>query len=274
MEKLKAKFCRYDMVCDNPKIGSVEVIPLPEFYYTKSEIEIAQTHVHTFYEIVWFLEGEGSHTVDFTEYPITPNTFFFIAPGQLHSFTRNNSQKGVVMKICNHLLEEELSAEGILMKYNLFSNYDSVPFKKTSPESVPLIEAIVRQIEAETKNADSIGHHDYLQSLVKILLIQIERCQIGRDDTIFSVTRTAHRTFLAFRREIERNYRTKHTVKEYADLLNISTKTLNNYISECSSFSPLEMINNRIILEAKRLLRYSNMMIKEIAFELGFDEPS
>ena len=57
-------------------------------------------------------------------------------------------------------------------------------------------------------------------------------------------------------------------------LLNVSTKTLTLYVNECSNNSPLELINNRIVLEAKRLLRYSILSVKEIAFRLGFEDPS
>ena len=57
-------------------------------------------------------------------------------------------------------------------------------------------------------------------------------------------------------------------------MLNITSKTLTQYVGECSTQSPLSLINNRIILEAKRLLRYSNFSVKEIAFRLGFEDPS
>ena len=67
---------------------------------------------------------------------------------------------------------------------------------------------------------------------------------------------------------------TKHTVKEYAEDLNISTKTLTNYIYESTHTTPLKLINERIILEAKRQIQFSSIKIKEIAYILGFDDPS
>ena len=57
-------------------------------------------------------------------------------------------------------------------------------------------------------------------------------------------------------------------------MLNVAVRTLNKCVNECSGNSPLTLINNRIILEAKRMVRYTEMMIKEIALELGFDDPS
>ena len=65
-----------------------------------------------------------------------------------------------------------------------------------------------------------------------------------------------------------------HTVKEYANHLNVSVKTLTNSVDASSCSTPLKIINDKSILEAKRQLCYTDLKIKEIAFRLGFDEPS
>lgn len=65
-----------------------------------------------------------------------------------------------------------------------------------------------------------------------------------------------------------------HTVKEYANLLNVSAKTLTNCVYESSHSTPLSLINERIVLEAKRQLLHSSLKVKEIAFRLGFEDPS
>ena len=274
MQHLKQTYCHFDIVCENPKGDSVEIARMPEFFTSYPEIETSRTHVHPFYEIIWFKKGSGVHTVDFTNYPVADNTVFFIAPGQLHSFSGSHNQEGIVMKICAHLLSDIACNEEVLLKYNVFNTYDGVPFKKISSQCAEKISGLIELIENEMSQSDMIGHKDMLHSLVTMMLVNIERCQEEKNSAIFTTSRTAHRVFLAFRREIELSYRKMHTVKEYADKLNISTKTLTNYVAECSDFSPLEMINNRIILEAKRMLRYSNLMVKEIAADLGFDDPS
>lgn len=274
MEQLKQTYCRYDMVCDNPKGDGVEIVHMPEFFSTKPDIETSLAHVHPFYEIVWFSKGAGTHTVDFADYPVADNTLFFISPGQVHSFDGNHHCQGMVIKICAHLIDDAPEADSVLLKYNVFGAYDSVPFRRITPRCAEIIAGIASKLEQETLHTGHIGHRDYMQALVKMMIIQIERCQDERSAPVFTPARSAHRTFLAFRREIERNYRTTHTVKEYADRLGVSTKSLTNHVAECSDFSPLEMINNRITLEAKRMLRYSDMMVKEIAAAVGFEDPS
>lgn len=274
MDQLKQTFCRYDMVCDNPKGNCIEVVSMPDFFASMPELETSQTHVHPFYEIIWFQKGEGTHTVDFTDYPVSDNTIFFIAPGQAHSFHQNHASEGLVIKICSHLLDDLATDDGVLLKYNVFNTYDSLPFKQITSTCAESVMGILTLLNKEIDKNEAIGHKSYIRSLITMMLLEIERCQLEENPPYFSTSRTAHRVFLAFRREIERNYRQMHTVKEYAELLNVGIKSLTNYVTECSSFSPLEIINNRIILEAQRMLRYSDLMVKEIAAELGFEDAS
>jgi AraC-like DNA-binding protein len=71
---------------------------------------------------------------------------------------------------------------------------------------------------------------------------------------------------------VENHFKTKHTVAEYADLLNKSPKTLSNLFAKLGSKSPLSFIQDRKMLEAKRMLRYSDKAVKEIAYELGYED--
>lgn len=273
MEHLKKIYCNYEMVCEAPSGGGVEIVPMPGFFEEKKGVEADYAHIHNFYEIVWFKEGDGVHYVDFNEYPVTPGAIFFISPGQVHTFDRLHNQHGYVMKICEDLLNS-LSGEDIAyLKYNVF-NADTVPYYHISEADAAKLDLIVQALSDESHQGGSIGHKDYLRSLVRMLIIRIERSNDDKEHQMLNITKTSHKTFLAFRQLVEENYRTLHTVKDYAQQLLVSTKTLTNYVAECSPRSPLEIINNRIIVEAKRQLRYSDLMVKEIAYGLGFDDPS
>ena len=107
-----------------------------------------------------------------------------------------------------------------------------------------------------------------------MFLIHIQRNAQRGNGIPLCINNSANRTFVKFRQLLEKNYMTKHTVKEYAEDLNISTKTLTNYIYESTHTTPLKLINERIILEAKRQIQFSSIKIKEIAYILGFDDPS
>ena len=275
MEQLKKIFCRYDMVCDNPTGVGFEIHTMPEFFDEKHGMETDSAHLHGFYEIIWFREGEGVHYVDFNEYPVSPGTVFFISPGQVHSFDSRHDQKGIVMKICSELLTDELQGDdGIYLRYNVFNAFDHIPYVRVSGDDTDRFSSIVNAMLSELKENGSIGQKEYLRSLIRIFIISILRCNNLKEAPVLNPVRPSHKAFLAFRRLLEENYRSVHTVKEYASMLHVTGKTLTQYVNECSPYTPLELINNRILLEAKRMLRYSLLPIKEIAFNLGFEDPS
>ena len=79
---------------------------------------------------------------------------------------------------------------------------------------------------------------------------------------------------MQFRQQLEHHFRQKHSVQEYAELLKVSSKTLTRSVYDVARTTPFKMIHARIALEARRLLEYSDMKIKEIGYEVGFDDPS
>ena len=80
--------------------------------------------------------------------------------------------------------------------------------------------------------------------------------------------------YAKFVQMVEDNYIESHAVKDYIEKLGVSQTTLNQYTQQYAKTTPLKIINNRIILEAKRLLRYSTTRTKQIAFYLGFKDDS
>lgn len=258
MNELKEIFCRYDMVCDNPSGVGMELYRMPEFFQQLKGMETDTMHLHGFYEIIWFQKGSGTHYVDFNQYAIAPGTIFFISPGQIHSFDTKHDQEGYVLKICAELFDDFVSLSCVTVQ-----DKDSAA-----------LEMLIGAMQEELKKEDSLGHREALHALVKLFVIMVRRSYAGMNPFAPNPHKVSYKAFLNFRKLIEENYCRLHTVKDYASLLNVSSKTLTLYVNECSKYSPLELINNRIILEAKRLLRYSVLSVKEIAFRLGFEDPS
>ena len=263
----------YKAVCEAPSGTGFHIDHMPDFLY-KGDIDDGVPHVHTFYEILWFQEGTGSHFVDFQEYPIHPGTIFFLTPGQVHHFDGSDAYKGVAIKLCTDFMQSRGEDSDLFVKYDLFHTFDTTPYYIIDDGTAAQLQVLVESMEEELKISKDVGHIDMLRSLLKIFLIKVHR--YGRKDGELRLDglKPAHRLFVQFRRMLEKDYATKHTVQEYADGLNVAVRTLNKCVNECSGRSPLAFITERIMLEAKREVRYSNLMIKEIAYNLGFEDPS
>lgn len=263
----------YNNVCNVPRGANVNIDYMPDSF-VDDDMDNNAPHVHTFYEIIWFREGGGKHFVDFQEYPIEKNMLFFLSPGQVHCFDDCLKHKGILIKFCTDFLKDEGVDDDLFIKYNLFRAFDTIPCCTITEETAQQLLFVLDKLKQEQENADKVGHEDMLRSLTRIFLIIIQRHCERHGAEVLSDRKPAHRLFVLFRKSIEQHFMEYHTVKEYADVLNVSPKTLSNSVLESAGVTPLTMINDRITLEAKRLLRYSNLITKEIADYLGYEDPS
>lgn len=270
-------FQMYPAVCNAPGGNGFRVEHMPELFMA-SEVDDCLAHVHSFYEILWFQEGTGLHTVDFTDYRVKPGTIFFLSPGQVHHFDKKEGYKGVAIKMCTDMMKDSASISSainqLFLKYNAFHNYDSVPYYIIDEKTERLLLPLVQEMEDESKRQGEFGNIDILKSLLCIFMAKIERYGTHEAQEKLDNLKPSHQLFIQFRKMLEQEYTHLHTVQDYADRLNVAIRTLHKSVNECSGKTPLTLINDRIILEAKRMVRYSNMMIKEISADLGFEDPS
>lgn len=266
-------FKKYDLNKKQNDDVEFKIFEMPDFFNNNGNAPM-QPHIHSFYQIIWYQKGNGNHYVDFKSYPIKDNTLFFISPGQIHYFDNNKKNIGYIIHFNESFMSDETSSENVFLKYNVFNAFDTVPFYNIEESKVDRLNYIMEEMKIETENIGSFAHKDYLTYLVKMFLIYIQRIGNRGSGTPLCVNNSLNRLFVQFRLILEQNYKKIHSVKEYANLLNVSTKTLTNSVLESSNSTPLKIINDRIILEAKRQLKHSSLQIKEIAFQLGFEDPS
>lgn len=263
----------YKSVCEAPEGDGLHIEYLPQLLQEDMQGNCTP-HVHLFYEIIWFKETGGYHAIDLQQYPVKANTLFFLSPGQVHHFDGETLHKGIVVKFCTDFLKEEKDNDDVFIKYNVFNAFDTTPYCVITDETAEQLQFIINKMEEEKKRDGAFGHLDMLRSLVKIFLIQI--CRKGIKNEVLSANRmkASHQLYMQFRKLLEKKYKKMHVVADYAQELNVSVKTLANSVNEYSGKSPLAFINDRIILEAKRLLRFTDLAIKEISYLLGFEDSS
>lgn len=263
----------YRAVCETPSGSGFNIDYMPDFLY-RGEIDDGTPHVHTFYEIIWFQGGEGRHFVDFQEYPVCPGSIFFLTPGQVHHFDGSSDYRGLTIKLCTDFMQSSGDDVDLFVKYNVFHTFDTTPYYIIDESTAAELQILVKEMETELAEGPSFGHIDVLRALLKLFLIKVHRHGHQEGELRIDDLKPAHKLFVQFRRMLEKEFTSMHTVQEYADGLNVAVRTLNKSVNECSGRSPLTFINERIMLEAKRQVRYSNLMFKEIAFNLGYDDPS
>lgn len=161
--------------------------------------------------------------------------------------------------------DSEVSCKGLL-----FYGANQLPYFQIPDDEMEKFETFWRMFQIEMQSKDDL-QLEMLQMMLKrfiILCTRIYKSQMNFTKLEFKeVDMIRDFQFL-----VEQHFKTKHSVQEYADLLNKSVKTLANTFSKASDKSPLQIIHERKVLEAKRMLRYTDKPIKEIAYELGFED--
>lgn len=270
--KHKSSIEQYHLHKDHPEELQFEIYCLKE-YLAESQGHANEPHIHSFYQIIWFADGTGEHLVDFNRYDVHKNSLFFIPKGQIHYFD-HNKYEGYIIHFNEGFLADGQDVVDVFLKHNIFNSFENEPVFAISDNYIDQFLHLLSQMQKEMQTPQEFAHRDYLKHLLNLFLIQIQRLGKRNNSRDLSISNPHHIIYVKFRQLLETNYKNMHTVSEYADGLNISSKTLTNYTREISFQTPLEIINERLVLEAKRLLSHSALNINEIGFQLGFDDPS
>lgn len=237
----------------------------------------SRPHIHSFYQIIWFHSGNGKHFVDFQEYEVFDNAIFFIAMNQVHYFDSNSDYKGILIHFNESFLVQDSNEVAYFLKCSLFNNPYQQPSCCIGKGIETVLESYIQQIRRELEEGEEFGREELLKIYLKAFLVQVQRRKNAFEQTegktpfIVDEKRMQLVQFVNF---IDDNYMKGLSVAEYAQLMYISSRTLSDLTSQLLNKTPSLMIQERIILEAKRLLLHSSLNINQIGYRLGFDDPS
>jgi AraC-like DNA-binding protein len=228
---------------------------------------------NNFFTLIWVMEGAGKVNADFDGYSFEANSLFTFAPYQPYVFTTTKLIKGIAIYFhfdffCIHKHQKELELNGVL-----YNNVYQPPFVKVDENSAATFKMLCEQIEAEMQHA-ALAQHELLVSYLKIFLITASRLKIEQQPKVAEMVKDSKEPFILqkLKDAIEENFKTKHTASEYADLLYISPKALAKITKTHFNKTLSSLINERIIIEAKRELYLTDKTVKEIAYELGYED--
>jgi AraC-like DNA-binding protein len=231
-------------------------------------------HLHSYYQLIWFKEGVGTHFVDFKAYAVAANTLFFIAKNQVHHFDEQPYQ-GLLLHFNEQFLaQHELN---FLLKYDLFNNPYQQPACYLGPAADYPLDVYVQLLKDELAGPDAFGRETLLMSYLQAFLIQVQRrknesaSRAGQPPLHLDEKRLQ---LLRFINLVDEHYKTGLTVNEYAQRLLLAPRTLANLTNQLLGKSPSRLVQERLVLEAQRLLVHSSLHVNEIAYQLGFEDAS
>lgn len=238
---------------------------------------ISEAHINDFYLIAWFEKGMGKCMIDFKEYDIQDGTVFFASPGQILQNKEMHRFKGHAIIITEDFLYNMSEMMRKYVKGEIFGSYKSSSICYLDKNNlIDEVKNIIRTISDEYENGKQLfGYHDKLALLLSDFIIFLKRQ--GTWSNLFDDGNMGNDYcyYLNFIDYVEDHFRQMRDVKDYAKALNMSVGTLNKSVTKVSGKRPLEIINDRIALEAKRMLNYSlELKVKQVSGMLGFDDVS
>lgn len=161
--------------------------------------------------------------------------------------------------------DDEVSCKGLL-----FYSASEVPIITIPASEINKFDILWKMFTIEMATADNL-QFEMLQMMLKRFIILCTRIYKSQQPVLFS---RVHGSDIVreFNYLVEAHFKKLHTVSAYASMLNKSPKTISNIFARHGRGTPHAIIHERIMLEARRLLRYTDKSIKEIAFELGYDD--
>ena len=224
--------------------------------------EVREPHRHAYHELIWVREGSGRHLIDGDDVDFGPRTLTLIAKGQVHQFQRADHVTAVVARF-----EDDWLASS---RRWLFSG------QACSALSVPVedaarFDALLDLLRVELERPAGPESPELRRHLLSAALLWAQRWREGQLEA-GGATRSDVQLYHQFDEMLERDFATNHDAGHYAAELGVTTGTLSRLLTKLTGSSTKQLILDRLILEAVRLLRFSDLSIKEIADRLGFND--
>ena len=230
---------------------------------------IEEPHRHNFYVLVFFTMGSGTHEVDFDRFVIQSGSIFVLQPGQMHHWNLSEDVDGYVVFYSQEMYNLYFGQKDI----DSYPFYFSVSAKSeivlTNQESVALQPLF--QMMLQESQGNEILKQDKILNLLDVIHIELAR---KYNEQYVVETHSYNSKIKQFGQLLETKFIIEKAASFYANELNISLKHLNRICNEMLKKTTTQVITDRIILEAKRMLINKNLTVSEVAIRLGYEDYS
>lgn len=250
----------------------IAVIKLDTFAQEAGHIACVP-HRIKFYQILFITQGEGTHWVDFEPFPYRSETLFAVEKGQVQVYDLQPGTQGYLILFTEEYLYRYSTDLAWLFNLTLFNSYFS-PVLYLSPPDIDELLALITQMAAELISGPNFARGDILRNLLRVFILKAERIKRSQNNANLPDSYKDHDLFIRFRNVLENSYASSREVEAYAAALFTTPKKLNQISHTYLGKTIKQVIDERVVLEIKRLLLHSDLTVQEIARAMGFSDPT
>ena len=226
---------------------------------------IQELHRHDFFYLLALNKGAGHHVIDFVPYPIANDSFFFMRPGQVHEVILKANSTGYLIQFSTAF------SHAAQMDSNNLRKASQINHRKVSAAAGQQLMKVLNQINQEYLNKLQ-DFETVISANLDILFIGLNRQDNG--NAIAKINPYLQEKLIQFQELLEKCAYSHKQVSEYADLLHLSVYQLNTITKTLLGKTASELINEYVILEAKRWLLATSSQVNQIAYGLGYTDVS
>jgi len=231
---------------------------------------INKPHSHNFYLCVIFTEGTGSHEIDFNSYNINPGKVFFLKPGQTHFWEFKTKPKGYIFFHSQEFYEMKF-LDHTLNSFPFFYSYQNSPLLELSHKNTNELKLKFQEVYEEYLN-HNIYRELKIINIINSIYIELTRAYTANVSLEKLASTNYSKTLENLENLINNHFYTEKSPRFYANKLNITTKHLNRVVKKMINKTTSQLISERVILEAKRLIVHSDNNLAGIANTLDFSD--
>ncbi|MFB6457636.1 AraC family transcriptional regulator [Chitinophaga sp. Hz27] len=268
----KAAIPTYDicsLVMGKPNQEDVVVARFSDYLAAHRDIHFP--HRHSFYHLALFTSGHGTHTIDFERFSVEPGQLYFMVPGQVHGWYFEGKLEGYVINVSPGFFNVFLKDADYIERFPFLSGVATEGVVQLTQQHVPeiahLFEGMLREV-----CTDQPYNLDMLRLLLLELFIKVSR--FTHHGPIKQEMLHNNLLLRNFRKLVEQHYMQQRLPKDYAAMLYVTPNYLNAFCQHMLGKSAGEVIRDRVLLEAKRLLVMADTSISSIAYQLNFADNS
>ncbi len=229
-------------------------------------------HRHSnLFQVLCVFKGRIEVQLDEKSHSLAGGWAITIPPGVVHGFRFQPDTNGAVLTLAEPLLVDD----GYRQSRRYFDDVTRIARTIEFPEGGVLFDQLrncLNLLAAEFRQAET-GYQQMLEWQVRMVLMTLKRQFDNKRYQTF-VNKPSSELIKKYRILLEDNYRKQWNVQQYAAALHTSVSTLNRRCTECVGTSAKSIIQNRLMIEAKRKLIYTQYPLDSIAYTLGFKDPA
>jgi len=238
-----------------------------EWSKKENEYDASFAHRHQYYELIFFEAGEGIHEIDFVPHKVKSPALHFLPMGKVHKVCMKLPYSGFSLLFSSAFFPQE---NPFLSQLSLLQHQNTYPILALEGEDYRQMKSWILEIKTAWQS-QTWDKWEWIRTHLSLILLKSQRLYQNQSQNSLSLKNETIQKFMDL---IEIHYLEHLLLKEYAAKLYISEQHLNVLCKKECGISASNLIQERVLQAAKRRLIYTEDTVKEIAFDLNFNDVS